>query len=490
MNSSKREGTKKELSKEYTPHIHCDVRRGERILFFILFSIIIFFSCKKESFITSPNANLYTSVDTLSFDTVFVTTGSITQSFKIFNNNNQKLRLSQVKLSGGSSSQFKMNVDGTSSPEVNDVEIEANDSIYVFVQVNINPNSDSNPFIISDSIEIDYNGNKKFVQLQAYGQNAIFLKNKILEGNIIWNNTLPYVILGGIQVDTTATLTIASGTKVFLHADAPFLVDGTLTTDGTKDEPVIFSGDRLDMDYKDLPASWPGIFFRSTSENNSLKHTIIQNAYQGIIAQDLTTTSNPKINISQCIINNIYDAGILGVNTTIYSDNSLISNCGSNIEIEYGGDYRFISCTVASYGNAYLIHKNPVLQLTNSISQNGNNYSTSLNAFFQNCIFWGDGGTVDNEIAIDKQGADPFSVTFDHVLFKAKNDIGNATFIAPIINEPPMFDSIDVSRNIYDFHFNNHPNSPAVNAGVVTPFLYDLDDNLRGVTPDIGCYQR
>jgi hypothetical protein len=321
-------------------------------------------------------------------------------------------------------------------------------------------------------------------------QNAIFLKKQKLTGDRTWNKTLPYVIVGGIQLDTNATLNISAGTKIFLHADAPFLVDGTLITHGTKDDPVVFSGDRLDMDYKDLPASWPGIFFRSTSENNSLKHTIIKNAYQGIIAQNLSTTSNPKVNLSQCIIDNIYDAGILGINTTIYSDNSLISNCGSNIQIALGGDYRFINCTVASYGNSYVVHKNPVLQLSNSLSQNGSTYSAPLNAFFQNCILWGDGGTVDDEIAIDRLGADPFSVTFDHVLYKAKNDISNATFISPIKNMSPMFDSINVSKNIYDFHFNDHPDAPSVNAGVVTPFLYDLDDKLRDAMPDIGCYER
>lgn len=456
----------------------------------IILSAVIFFSCKKDSFITSPNASLYTSADTLSFDTVFTNVGSITQSFKIFNNNDQKLRLSQVKLSGGLSSPFKMNVDGTATSEIDNVEINANDSIYVFVQVNVNPNSDSLPFILSDSIQIDYNGNKKLVQLQAYGQNAIFLKNQKLTGNTTWYKTLPYVIIGGIQIDTTATLNISPGTKIYLHADAPFLVDGTIIANGTKEDPVIFSGDRLDEDYKDLPASWPGIFFRNTSKNNLLKHTIIQNAYQGIIAQGLSTTSNPKVNLSQSIINNIYDAGILSINTTFYADNSLISNCGSNIEIEYGGDYRFINCTVASYGNVNIIHKNPVLQLSDNISQGGNNNTAPLNAFFQNCIFWGDGGTVDDEITIDKQGSVPFTVTFDHVLYKAKNDISNATFIASVKNEDPMFDSINVSKNIYDFHFNNHPNAPAVNAGVVTPFLYDLDDKLRDATPDIGCYER
>src|SRR5664279_1444294 len=237
------------------------------LFFFFLLSIIIF-SCKKETFITSPQARLNTSTDTLFYDTVFTSAGSITQSFKIFNANNQKLRLSQVKLSGGSSSVFKMNVDGTSATEVDDLEINANDSIYVFVQVNINPSADNLPFILRDSILIAYNGNQKFVQLQAYGQNAVFLNGIKITGNVSFSNTLPYVILGGILVDSNATLTIPPGTRIFLHANAPFLVDGTLIANGTKQDSIIFNGDRLDPDYRDLPASWPGIFFRSSSKDN------------------------------------------------------------------------------------------------------------------------------------------------------------------------------------------------------------------------------
>jgi hypothetical protein len=457
---------------------------------FIFLSGIIFFSCKKDTFITSPDASLNTSVDTLFFDTVFTNVGSVTQSFKILNTNSQKLRLSQVKLSGADSSPFKINVDGTLGPQVNDVEIDANDSIYLFVQVNVNPSSATLPFILRDSIEMDYNGNKKFVQLQAYGQNAIFLKNKLITGNVSWNKTLPYVILSGLQIDTNATLNISAGTKIFIHADAPFLVDGTLKTSGTKDAPVIFTGDRLDQDYKDLPASWPGIYFRASSENNSLKHTIIKNAYQGIIIANPSTNSNPKLTLSQSIIENIYDAGILAANTNIYADNCLISNCGSNIQIQFGGQYRFVNCTVASYSTIYKAHQQPVLQLSNNITQGGTLYTSPLNAVFQNCIFWGDGGTIDDEILIDKKGTDPYAVSFDHVLYKAKNNIAAATFISSIKNETPMFDSIDVSRNIFDFHFNNHPNSPAVNAGTVTPFLYDLDDKPRDANPDIGCYER
>ena len=357
---------------------------------FFCLAAILAFSCRKDSFITSPQANVSTSVDTLRYDTVFTSTGSVTQSFKIFNNNNQKLRLSRVKLSGGTTSAFKINVDGTSAAEVDNIEINANDSIYVFVQVNVDPTAANLPFLIQDSILISYNGNQRFVQLQAYGQNAIFLKSVTIKENISWNKNLPYVILGGILIDSTATLTIQQGTRVYLHANAPFLVNGTLIVNGAKQDSVVFSSDRLDPDYKDLPAGWPGIFFSSSSKDNRLTHTFIKNAYQGVIAQDLSTDANPKVKLSQCVIDNIYDVGVLGINTNIYADNCLISNCGSNILLELGGDYRFINCTVTSYNNFYITHQTPVLQASNAAMQNGVILTQPLKAFFQNCIFWGD----------------------------------------------------------------------------------------------------
>jgi hypothetical protein len=457
--------------------------------FLLLLLPIIIFSCKKESFITSPQANLYTSSDTLFYDTVFTSVGSITQSFKIFNTNNQKLRLSQVKLSGGAASVFKMNVDGTSATETDDVEINANDSIYVFVQVNINPSAGNLPFILRDSILISYNGNQKFVQLQAYGQNAVFLKSIKIDGNVSFSNTLPYVILGGILIDSNATLTIPPGTRIFLHADAPFLVDGTLIANGTKEDSVIFNGDRLDPDYRDLPASWPGIFFSSSSKDNYLKHALIKNAYQGIIAQDRSLNGNPKLTISQCIIDNIYDAGVLGINTDIYADNCLISNCGSNVLLGLGGDYRFIHCTVVSYNNFFITHKNPVLQVSNFAMQGSTIFTAQLTALFQNCIFWGDGGNVDDEIVVKKQGMDPYSVNFDHVLYKAKNDVANGVFDPNSIkNIDPAFDSIDVSHQFYNFRLKD--SSPAIDKGVVTSFPLDLDDKIRDANPDPGCYER
>src|SRR5690606_32168845 len=139
---------------------------------------LLIFSCRKDSYITSPDASLTISADTLHYDTVFTTVGSVTQTFKIINDNNQKLRLSSVKLMGGSGSNFKINIDGAAATEANNIEIEANDSIYVFVQVNVEPNTENLPFIIRDSIGVNYNGKTKWVQLEAWGQNAHFLRDK------------------------------------------------------------------------------------------------------------------------------------------------------------------------------------------------------------------------------------------------------------------------------------------------------------------------
>lgn len=458
---------------------------------FVLFTGIIYFSCKKDSFITSSQARLGISSDTLNYDTVFTNTGSVIKFFKIFNSNNQKLRISKIKLIGSSTSAFKMNVDGLYSSEVNNIEINANDSLYVFVQVNIDPAATNLPFIIRDSILISYNGNDRLVQLQAYGQNAHFLKNTKISGDVVWTNDLPYVILGSIIIEPTATLTINAGCRIYLHADAPFLVDGTLIVTGTKADSVIFTGDRLDRDYKDLPASWPGIYFRAGSRDNNLKFAIIKNAYQAIVVQELSLNANPKLKLSQCIIDNSYDVGILGINTNIQADNCLISNCGSNILLGYGGDYQFTNCTVASYSNLYVNHVNPVLQISNFATQNNQTFTADLTATFTNCIFWGDGGNVKDEVVVNKQGNTIFNVTFDHDLYKVENDPANVVTIEVIKNQDPLFDSVNTSRKLFDFHFNNNPLSPAINSGVITSFLKDLDDKIRvDGLPDLGCYER
>jgi len=460
----------------------------------ILLAIIVssfLIACKKESFTNNPDARIRLSADTIFFDTVFTTTGSVTQLVKIFNENDQKLRLSSVQLAGGNNSPFKINVDGTPGPVVNNLEIDANDSLYVFVSVFINPNVANLPFVVEDSIQMNFNGNSRWLQLQAWGQNANFMRSVKLTGTNTWSSALPYVIIGGLQIDTTASLTIQKGTKIYLHADAPFIVDGRLLVQGEAPDSsrIYFAGDRLDEPYKNFPAGWPGIIFRDKSHDNQLDYAVIRNAYQGIVATSPSINSNPKVKLNQCIIDNIYDAGIFGLQSSITANNCLVSNCGKNVILAQGGIYAFEHCTIASYTNNYIVHKDPVTLITNFIKQDNTYLTADLNANFRNCIFWGDGGSVDDEVVVSKQGNTVFSVNFTNSLWRVKNNPANTTFTNMINNTDPQFDSVDVQRKVYDFRLKG--GSPAINKGLPTLLTVDLDGKARSVgVPDMGAYEK
>ncbi len=453
--------------------------------------VLTFFSCRKDSFITSPDARVTITADTLKYDTVFVTAGSVYQSFRIINENNQKLRLTSVKLMGGSSSAYKINVDGTPGTLFNNIEIEANDSIHVFVQVNVNPNANNLPFILRDSIQVSYNGKNRLVQLEAWGQNAHFFRDKVVAANETWINDLPYVILGSLLINANQTLTINKGCRVYIHADAPVIVNGTLQVNGLKDtiDRVYFRGDRLDDPYRDFPASWPGIFFRAGSKDNVMNYAVIKNAYQAIGIQDPSPNANPKLTLNECVIDNAYDAGIISLNSSINARNCLLSNCGKNVLLAKGGDYQFIHCTVVTYANSFIEHRDPVLFVSNYITVNNNPVTANLNALFRNCIFWGENGLVNDEVIVSRSGNTTFNVNFDYNLWKVQTPPANITSNQIINNQAPQFDSVNTNKNYYDFRLK--ASSPAINKGVNAGVAIDLDGKPRPVgLPDLGCFEK
>jgi len=461
----------------------------------IAISLIFLWGCKKESFITSPDARVTITADSLKYDTVFTTAGSVTQSFKIVNENDQKINISSVKLMGGNSSAYKINADGFTGPEINNLEIAPNDSLYVFVSVVVDQNSNNLPFIVQDSIRVSYNGRDRWVQLEAWGQNAHFFRNKEIATNETWTNDLPYVILGYLLIDPNQVLTIEKGCHIYVHADAPVVVHGTIQVNGDKDtaDRVYFRGDRLDEPYKDFPASWPGIYFTGSSQDNVFNYAVLKNAYQAIAAQDPSSNVNPKVTLNECIIDNAYDAGIITNNSSVSATNCLISNCGKNLALVRGGDYRFIHCTVASYSNDYILHKDPVLLASNYINVNNVPQTAPLNALFQNCIFWGDGGLVDDEVVIARDAGATLAVSFDYGLWKIqKTDpatVAGVTTNQIINNQAPLFDSVNNSKRYYDFHLQE--GSPAKDKGTNTGIPIDLDGKPRPVgLPDLGCYEK
>ena len=457
----------------------------------VLILLLFLCSCRKESFTTNKTALLSTSVDSLHFDTVFTTTGSVSQFIKIINDNNDGIRLSSVRLAGGASSPFKINVDGLPGPETNDVDVLANDSVYVYVTVSINQTTENLPFIVRDSIEITYNGNRSWIQLDAYGRNAHFLRNRKITGSETWDADLPYVILDSLVVGANASLTINKGCNVYMHADAPFIVHGSLNVLGEKSDStrVVFTGDRLDDPYRDFPASYPGLIFTENSQNSLLRYAEIKNAYQGIVVVG-PAQSGTKLKLEQTIIDNAYDIGLVGVNTSIDATNLLVSNCGKNIILALGGRYNFVHSTAATFSNSYIQHKDPVLTVTNFLTQGNVITVNDLNARFRNCIFWGEeNGFVKDEVVTARQGATVFNVRFENVLWRMQSTPAGAVSSGIINSADPRFDSINTADRHFNFRLKD--DSPAINSGIDVGATIDLDGLPRPVgLPDIGAYEK
>lgn len=457
------------------------------IIFTLVFFILL--SCNKNTG-TSIFTGIQSSLDTLRFDTVFTTTGSVTKFLKIYNNNNHSVSIEHLQLSGGTSSNFYINVDGLPGHQFSGLELEANDSLYIFVAVKFDPTANNLPFILRDSILISQNGKQQKIQLEAWGQNAHFLRSQIIQGQQVWTPEKPYVILGSLEIASGATLNIQEGCKIYTHADAPIIVNGALIADGgiTDNKKIVFQGDRLDLPYRDYPASWPGIYFNAGSTGNRLRNTVIKNAYQGIVCEGDANSPQTKLSLFETVIDNCYDVGVLAINSNIKAENLLVSNCGKNLTFAYGGNYNFNHCTSIAYSNEFILHKNPSLLVTDYLKENGNILTAPMNCVFVNSIFWGNNGSVENEIATDRLGTKVFAVSFDHCLLKYKQSPANITTNAITENQDPLFDSVNIGKRFFDFHLKSL--SPAVNKGVTSNVIKDLDNKSRPKgLPDLGCYE-
>ncbi|MEI6900530.1 MAG: hypothetical protein WCL00_11685, partial [Bacteroidota bacterium] len=312
---------------------------------------VLLFSCKKDIVDTNPSIKLTFSTDTIIFDTVFTTVGSVSQRLLVHNYNSKKIKITSIQLSGGAQSSFALNIDGKPGPEATDVEVAANDSLFIFIKVTVDPTNQNSPLIIADSIRFMTNGNYQDVKLVAWGQDAHFLKHKNLTGNITWDSLKPYVIYGSLRVDTGASLTLQPGVKLYFHSGSSLSVShqASIKVNGTLQHPVRFLGDRLDPFYRDLPGQWGGIYLDRGSIQNEFNYAIIKNGSLGI-SVDSISTPDPILKIDNTIVKNVSGPGLYAYRSSILSTNCVFGDCGSAaLDLEYGGSYDFRQLTIGNY---------------------------------------------------------------------------------------------------------------------------------------------
>ena len=399
-------------------------------LYLFVYLAIFLFSCKKDdSYVHNSKYPLTFSEDTVSFDTVFTSAGSTTRRIKIFNLDKKAVVISQIKLFGGSASAYQINVNGIASHQISNFEIPARDSINLFVKVTINPNSQESPFIVKDSINFVTNGATQVINLKAYGQNAHFLNNAVINENTTWDNKLPYVISNKLLINEGKTLTVPKGSRIYFHKGGKMEVAGTLRIEGEASDTVTFASDRLErLPYAEERGQWDGIRLLRTSKDNFIKHATIKNALIGIQVDSASVNSSPKLLIVNSIVKNMEVAGILGYNTSIAGFNNLLSNCGKYlIYCPNGGFYDFKQNTLVNLNS----RTTPSLFFSDSANSTG---ATTLDVTLINNIIW---GSLQDELRVEKKGSQ-FKQLIRSNLVKSLDKV-TLESLGNIVNSDPLF---------------------------------------------------
>ncbi len=468
---------------------------NKSIIYFI-FTIAVgvalsFSSCKKP--LSFSGGNLDFSRDTIVFDTVFTTIGSVTKKFKIYNNSNKTLKIDQIELVGGASSPFRINVDGLVGTHFANLEINKNDSLFVFVEVTLDPNNGTNPMVIEDRIRFNTNGTNQFVTLAAWGQDMYFHYSSFSEqvfnlNEGTWPNDKPHLIYGAAYVDSAKTLTIQQGTDVFLHKDAILhIYKGSLNIQGVMGNPVTFQGDRLESYYDDVPGQYYGIYFNKALPS-SINYAVIKNGIAGIhmYSEDPSNTGYTLQLSNSVLFNNSTYGFFLFQGAKVQAENCIIAKSGiHSLAVIGGGDFNFNHCHLIGYGTGDNVSAAVGISNWFNNSLLGQTEVSDINeGTITNSVIYGE---IENELAIDTISdiAITLNFNFQYNLIKSSVVFSSSIFSNNLWNQNPLIKDIPLN----DYHFWS--TSPMNNAGSFsfpTSNGRGLDQVVR-MGPDIGAYE-
>lgn len=474
----------------------------------VITALSIFYACDNDdNFSTSSNMRLNFEKDTIKFDTVFTTIGTATKRFKVYNDNSDALTISTIELMNPENTGFRMNVDGESGNKISNVDLLGKDSLYIFVEVTVDPLNQNNPLLISDSIRFQFNGVTQYVRLEAIGQDAIIWKAKTIDEDITLTAEKPFLIYDYLQIEKGATLNIEKNVKLYFHHNAVMTIEGRINAVGTISEPIIFRGDRMDnlfenppLPYDRIPGQWYGIKITSDSYENHFENVKIKNGTYGVFIEP-SDTSQVKVSFMNTIIQNTTKEVLYSINSKINAQNSLFANSGEYTLSLIGGSYNFLHCTITNYMAYNEVKAKGVLYLSNKgATIDGKEYSDALGTCrFVNTIVSGRNRNK-TDISLDGTSERAFNYHFINcLLYLPGSDDSN--FTNTVWNLDPEFEYLHISGNqqtypsrYYYYDFDLKESSPARNKASRT-YAAELPEDIKGTSrqsdeaPDIGCYE-
>lgn len=440
---------------------------------------------KDETITPDPSALLQFDTDTLTFDTVFTQTGSITKRLKVYNPNVKAVRISEIKVGGMGASAFEVLVNGKPGPQLTNLELRGKDSLLVLVKATITPSAEGQPFLINDSILFVTNGNEQNVKLTAYGQNAYFYRNGYVTGCAeVWDLDKAHVIYDSVTVPENCTLTIREGVQVYLQNTAKLKVLGTLLVEGEHETRVGFQQIRQEERYRNAPAQWQSLEFGPRSRNNVLKYVDIKNAVNGILLK-AEGDDKPKVTLQNVFIRNMLQAGVFSLGGDVDLVNTIITNCGQYALAGVGGGrYNIYYSTLANYSNDF-IRTTPSVIFYEELRMNETRIRHQpYHVKIVNSILW---GRQEDEFQFEPQAlGSTIDITYSFLKTKEYATLYAEPSFHNQINEDPKF------RDAPMFDFQIIKLSPANGAGRPLPGITTVDfaDKARDVAkPDVGAVE-
>lgn len=465
-------------------------------IIFVLFIAFVVFACEDDRSMSYSDHDPEFSAKSVIFDTIFTATGSTVKSFRIINRYDEPIYISSICLGKNNNSNFKLNVDGLSGDEIYDVEVPANDSLYVFVEATIDPNGSNQPMVVSDSITFMFNDKNAFIPIKAWGQDFVPVERDTIT-TCRWTADKPYLVYGHAYIDSGQVLTVDPGARIYFHRNATLYVKGSINALGTSDNPIVFASDKREKLYEDIPDQWWGIMIYPNSVASKFENVEIRNANTGLQIGTIEQSGSANVSLHNVVIENMSYAGIFALKSNVTATNTLISNCGYYcVATLIGGNYNFRHCTIANYWMNYPPRITPSLmvsnQLTVSTSDGGEkSYVGDITtSSWENSIVW---GNVNSEIGLNNERSGEFHFNFDHCLLKLNDDsiqtFEEKYFRNVILNQSPNFVSA------IDGNYELDSLSAAKNAGdfdIAEKVPFDLKNQLRlsDGMPDLGVFER
>jgi hypothetical protein len=461
----------------------------------LIICTLAFTACEREFVYRGGEEGLSFSTDTIMFDTIFTSIGSTTKNFRVYNPYDEDMSIESIELAGGDNSDFRLNIDGFSDNYAEDIRVRANDSLYIFVEVTIDPVGSNTPYVVTDSIFFRTKSKVQTIHLVAYGQDVILMRKEWLKSQTLTNEK-PYLIYDYIVVDSAETVNIDAGARLFFYKDASMLVLGTVHVNGSIEEPVLFAGHRQEEWYNDKPGQWGYIHLLPGSGNSTFNNCIIKNGMMGILADSIGLNNTP-VTINNTRIEHISTFGLLAQTSNLAVSNSVFGDCGnSSAALTVGGTYQFNHCTFANYFD-WTYRNNPAVFLNNYyIDKNDKEQIVTLKeANFNNCIIYGNSiSEIGFDFKYNNADLPDLDATYrlNHVILKAKEDFDlsdETKFINVSLNKDPSF------INSMDYNYQLDTLSPAKDFGslqLAEPFPTDIVgiNRLQDEGPDLGAYER